>query len=171
MAAIEAIATTYLEADAASVTFSSIPSTFEHLQLRASHRGSQASTGFSFHAQLNSDTGTNYTEHRILAYSGTGKLAQAYTGQDALDLGTATGTSNPSTEYVSLLVDFLDYANTNKYTTVRNCNGKVVTSSTDMVFGSGLWLNTAAVTTIKVYFNLGNIARGSEFTLYGLNSS
>ena len=34
MAVIEAIATTYLEADVASVTFSSIPTTYEHLQIR-----------------------------------------------------------------------------------------------------------------------------------------
>ena len=43
MAIIEAIATTYLEADAASVTFSSIPATYEHLQLRMTTRCTTAS--------------------------------------------------------------------------------------------------------------------------------
>ena len=42
MAVIEAIATTYLEADAASVTFSSIPATYEHLQLRFNSRSDAA---------------------------------------------------------------------------------------------------------------------------------
>ena len=41
MAVIEAIATQYLEADAATVTFSGIPATYEHLQLRASVRSTE----------------------------------------------------------------------------------------------------------------------------------
>ena len=62
MAIMEAIATTYLEADAANVTFSSIPATYEHLQIRGTLRGAVSGT---LAIQLNSDTGSNYSRHQI----------------------------------------------------------------------------------------------------------
>ena len=44
MAVIEAIKTTYLEADVVTVTMSGIPGTYEHLQLRISARSTRTSS-------------------------------------------------------------------------------------------------------------------------------
>ena len=61
MAIMEAIATQYLEADAASVTFSSIPATYEHLQVRGSDAAAGYSTGQAFYIEFNGSAGTAYS--------------------------------------------------------------------------------------------------------------
>ena len=174
MAVIEAIATTYLEADAASVTFTGIPATYEHLQLRFTVRGDRTNSTTSTEVRLNGDTGTNYsgqtsygTGSNKYAFTSTGTTYLGYSGH----LVTPAGT-RPATNYAHCVVDILDYANTNKNTTVlfnwyinQGTYGQIGTSS-------GLWDNTAAVNAISLAQNSTyNVVRGSEFTLYGLASS
>jgi len=63
----------------ASITFSSIPTTYTHLQIRGIARenaGGGASTiGMSI--QFNGDSGTNYTSSHVLYGNGTSALAAA----------------------------------------------------------------------------------------------
>ena len=68
MAVIEAIATTYLEADAASVTFSTLGS-YEHLQIRMSTRSTVDDLHDMVKINLNSDTGSNYSRHYMTSRS------------------------------------------------------------------------------------------------------
>ena len=70
MAVIEAIQTTYMEADATSVEFTSIPSSYEHLQLRWSVRADRAGTVDNIYIQFGTgggavDTGGNYSTHAM----------------------------------------------------------------------------------------------------------
>ena len=173
MAVIEAIATTYLEADAATVTFSGIPATYEHLQIHASARSNKTSSFLdTIYVQFNGDTASNYSQHNMNA-NGT----SLYTGMDA-----GASTVNPgyaavdgaqsAAEYSVFVIDILDYANTNKNTSVQGVNvlGLTYTSVYLRPF-SASWRNTAAVTSILFDLSSGSWKRGSEFTLYGLNSA
>jgi len=171
MAAIEAIATTYLEADAASVTFSSLGS-YEHLQIRLSWRTTRASALERCLMQFNGDTGTNYSQHRMHG-SGTtegssGNISQtgvfaAYWGPTSVD---------DATMYGSAVCDILDYRNGSKNTTTMASGGTAGMGTPYVTFQSGLWDNVAAVTSIVLLPGSGSdFTRGSEFTLYGLNSS
>ena len=169
MAVIEAIATTYLEAGVVSVTFSSIPQTYEHLQLRMSGRTNYGSR--SGWTTLNGDTGGNYSAHRM---GGSGSsVAAAGWGTLSYIIGPyLTGTNASATEYSPSIVDILDYANTNKNTTLMYAT--YTQGGPDVFFGSALWDSTAAVTSITYTEGAGGshvITRGSVFTLYGLNSS
>ena len=168
MAAIEAIATTYLEADAASVTFSSIPSTYEHLQLRFTVRAATASAG-TLAMQFNSDTGSNYTRHQMRGYgSSTGTNSNA--SWSYINMAYITWQDGSSASTSGHVLDLLDYANTNKYTTALALDGAPEMEHVALM--SGLWMSTAAVSTIYLYAITGpSFGRGSEFTLYGLNSS
>ena len=47
---------------ASSITFSSIPSTYTHLQIREISRGAAVQTSTNIQMQFNSDTGTNYSD-------------------------------------------------------------------------------------------------------------
>ena len=170
MAVIEAIATTYLEADAASVTFSSLGS-YEHLQIRLSWRTTRASALERCLMQFNGDTGTNYSQHRMHG-SGTtegssGNISQtgvfaAYWGPTSVD---------DATMYGSAVCDILDYRNGSKNTTVMVSGGDAAMSTPFLSFQSGLWDNVAAVTTILLAPQYDDFARGTEISLYGLNSS
>jgi hypothetical protein len=171
MAVIEAIATTYLEADAASVTFSSIPATYEHLQLRISAKQDYASTTTASYGmiQLNGDTGANYSDHRMYGKSST-VAGTAGTGQTVWYLGRYANLT-PAANFSGTIWDILDYANTNKNTTCMLVSG-VGLDPAWVEFSSGLWDDTAAVHTILIDRSGGsNWMRGSEFTLYGLNSA
>ena len=169
MAIIEAIATTYLEADAATVEFTSLGS-YEHLQLRFDSRSGGTDTNVLM--QLNADTGPNYSSHFISATAST-TGGWAYTGLTGMYL-LNHHYEDPVAFYSAFIVDILDYRNGNKNTTIQFLNNDRagITASTAALWsGSGLWDNTAAVTSLKVLSGSGGFARGSEFTLYGLNSS
>ena len=58
--AYDAIASTTLSASAASITFSGIPSTYTHLQVRLQ---TSASAAANYYYQVNGDTGSNYYWH------------------------------------------------------------------------------------------------------------
>ncbi len=177
MAVIEAIATTYLEADAASVTFSSIPATYEHLQLRVNARSDRVNYVDTIELNLNGDTGTNYSIHFMGGYntSTTAFGGTGYTYMQIVHCVTTLGA--PASEYGGLIIDILDYANTNKNTTVMDtawASGLNVSASLRplVTFTSNLWADTAAVNSIVLAPNVAsNFTRGSEFTLYGLNSA
>ena len=171
MAVIEAIQTTYLEADAASVTFGSIPATYEHLQLRMSCRSSREDTVDILLVQFNSDTGfpTTYTTHYMDA-TGSSATAAAVTGSYYFGGYPISANTALATEYSTVHVDILDYANSDKNTTAMGT--MALGSAGRLEFGSLLWDNTAAVTDILIKARFGpNWVRGSEFSLYGLNSS
>jgi hypothetical protein len=173
MAAIEAIATTYLEADAASVTFSSIPQTYEHLQLRGSCRMDLSGSMYgSLYLQMGDgsiDTGTNYSTHMMYG-AATSTTGGAATGATSINLrATPDGPSTRFPYYGRIVVDLLDYVNTDKNTTTFGVCGTGNAEQVALV--SGLWDSTAAVDTIKLAPSAGNWFHGSEFTLYGLNSS
>ena len=162
----ESIATVTVGAGgAANVEFTSIPSTYTHLQVRGI--SNPATSGANLSAQLNSDTGTNYTYHEVY---GTGSAAgvQAETGKTAiLDID---GSSN-STSYGAMIMDILDYANTNKYKTVRTLSGVDTNGGGYVRLISHLWLNTNAITTIKLSYSGQNLRQYSSFALYGIRGN
>lgn len=148
-----------------TITFSSIPSTYKHLQVRMSMIG--ASGGSLIVANFNSDTGANYTWHSLQGqgttasgYNGTGNSYSRWFGRDV-------GTS--STAPTVLVADILDYTNTNKNTTVRVLSGIDTNGSGEVGLSSSLWINTAAITSITVKTHDGvNFAAGTKIALYGV---
>ncbi len=148
-----------------TITFSSIPSTYKHLQVRMSMIG--ASGGSLIVANFNSDTGANYTWHSLqgqgssaTGYNGTGNTYSRWFGRDV-------GTS--STAPTVLVADILDYTNTNKNTTVRVLSGMDANGSGEVGLSSSLWLNTSAINsiTIKTHDSV-NFASGTKIALYGV---
>lgn len=172
----ESIATVSVGAGGtATITFSSIPSTYTHLQIRAIHKDELAGTGRSWCTiALNSDTTTtNYAAHSL---SGDGASAAA-SGYDSASGSGRYSFLNPhkdnaggSGAYGVLVMDILDYANTNKYKTVRTLNGWDGNGSGDVALSSNLWMNTAAVTTVAISNSTGggDQAEYSHFALYGI---
>ena len=170
MAVIEAIATTYLEADAASVTFSTLGS-YEHLQLRINAKTDASGDYFALHLTLNGDTGTNYSNHRMEGYA-TSTAASAATGSTSIYGFASDASGTGSAEYGGVIIDILDYLNANKNTTVSGmASASIGGGSPRVSFGSGLWDNVAAVTSVTLNPSGANFVRGSEISLYGLNSS
>jgi len=156
----ESIATVLVGSGGSStINFNSIPSTYKHLQIRCA----VLTTAGGINIQYNSDTGSNYTYHQLYGLGSSNALSNAGTSQTAGFIGfnNAAG-SNPT----AIVCDILDYQNTNKYTTHRSLAGTDTNSNAGtLTYFSGLWLNTAAVSTIDIK---GTFAQHSSFALYGI---
>jgi hypothetical protein len=155
----ESIATSIVGAGGvSSITFSSIPSTYQHLQIRG-HINAPDDWSFRF----NSDTGTNYSAH-LLYGTGSSTVASALTNLARGYIGYGAGSGNLG----SFVLDILDYKDTNKYKTTRALAGYDINGSGIIMFNSSSWRNTAAVSTITIFPSSGSLAQHSHFALYGI---
>lgn len=168
-------------AGASSITFSNIPNTYAHLQVRAFARDtSSTGTYNAFKLQFNGDTSSsNYAFHMLY---GTGAAAGAdstTTGTFGwIYLDTYPNAGAITNNYSGGILDVLDYASSNKYKTVRWLGGhdNNGTGSTDSRKGfinlkSGLWLSTSAITSVTLSSDGTAFAQYSQFALYGVKSA
>jgi len=144
-----------------SASFTSIPSTYKHLQIRFSGYNGAASYGrLSFNSDL---TTTNYKTHYLMGNSSTA-TAGGYSGYAGVVLAGSSGFSNPA----SYVIDILDYTSTNKTKVVRILGGTDQNGSGAIEFVSGVWLNSSnAITSINLEANSGSWTIAS-FALYGI---
>jgi hypothetical protein len=156
----DSIATVNVGAGGVStLTFSSIPSTYRHLQIRASAPFNSVGNA---QMRFNSDTGTNYSYHAIY---GTGANVNTSSGS-SIDGFYIAGSNNPGTPTV-MVIDILDYANTNKYKVHRSFVGQDSNNTTgDIGVRTGAWLNTNAISSITIYGI--TFQQYSTFALYGI---
>jgi hypothetical protein len=81
----------------------------------------------------------------------------------------AAGASASANIFGVGVCDILDYADTNKYKTVRTLTGRDFNGSGDVRLHSTNWRNTATVTSIKVSDSSGaNLAQYTSVALYGI---
>ena len=160
---------------AATVTFSSIPSTYQHLQFRIYARSTIAGTSSDNIAfRINGDTGSNYSTHNLYG-TGAGAYAAAFAGLSYAYLpSTIASSGNLANTFAGVVVDVLDYANTNKNTTIRalggydeNANSGGSVYDNRIQLSSAFWNNTAAVNSF-VFQTSGNFAQYTTFALYGI---
>ena len=145
-----------------TVTFSSIPSTYKSLQIRFNLI---TSSNLDYGLQFNGDTGTNYAIHGLW---GNGNTAQVVSGTSLTYIElNVHGTI--STVYPNVgILDVIDYANANKNKTIKLLTGvNNNTSAGTMEIDSGVWLSTAAVTSLT-FSTLGGTYTGT-ISLYGVS--
>jgi hypothetical protein len=166
----ESIATTTLATATATITFSSIPATYKHLQIRAIARNTAAGTASDYILlKLNSDTGANYAWHGI-GGDGTAAGFVASVNRSNLPIGTVWQTSALASSFSAIVCDILDYSNTNKFKTTRTLGGGSTNnvSYEEINFFSGLWRDSVAINRIDLSSSGGNFAQYSTFALYGI---
>jgi hypothetical protein len=175
---MEPIATTLLSGTSGTITFSNIPQNYKHLQLRAIAQTNRSGYVVDLtKVQFNSDTGANYSSHNLFGgYNTTpnvtanANVSSNHMQFNGLNSGVATSV------FTATVMDILDYSNVYKYKTVRNLqgfdsNGTVGTGSLGgtIALSSGLWMNTAAVTSMSISMIDGTAFNtNSRFSLYGI---
>lgn len=169
--AYELISTQILGSNSDNITFTSIPQTYKHLQIRATPRlATSAGTGaFSLDIRLNDDTGSVYSYHNL-----TGNASSVVSGgastQNQIRFEASIPSNSQSTGiFGATIIDILDYASTSKYKTLRGLTG-YSGSSARVGLKSGLYQATTAVTSVVLfdYAYAGGYLAGSRFSLYGL---
>jgi hypothetical protein len=169
----ESIATTTVgSTPQSSITFSSIPSTYSHLHIRAIGRYSDAGTGTdAVNMTFNSDT--TYTNYRTHLLYGNGTSALSANEQSTTYFGITLPDFYRGGEAAGIfgcvIYDILDYANTNKHKTVRYLNGFEKNGAGNARLGSGVWLNSAAITSITFTPANGySFGQYTQYALYGI---
>jgi hypothetical protein len=155
-----------------TITFSSIPQTFTHLQIRCvAKSGVPFQNADQMGIRFNGDTTqANYSFHQL---DGNGSAVDVY-GSGGLytwTVMTTAGTS-PANLWGSGIIDVLDYSNANKNKTVRTFSGHDQNGAGRVGLRSGTWFSTAAITSFSMVFQTGaGIVDGSRFDLYGITTS
>jgi hypothetical protein len=167
VASYELITSTVLTSTSSSVTFSGLGTSaanYKHLQIRMSGRTTRAvvEDGATI-MYFNGDTGANYRSHWLV---GTGSSVVSY-ADTIIGLGSFTGATAGTGQYLPMVMDILDFSSTTKNTTIRMSAGNAG-SSQGVRLASGAWFSTAAVTSIALNTTVGSWAAGCRFSLYGL---
>ena len=154
---------------ASSIDFTSIPSTYTDLCVKLSARYNDASVLGRF--RFNGDTGSNYSNRRlygtgssVASNSDSAQTSSYVFGLNDASNYTANTFSNAEfyipnyagSAYKSISIDAVSENNaTEAYSTLQ----------------AGLWSNTAAITSIKIYQDSGLFVQYSTAVLYGINKS
>ena len=166
------ISSNTLSSSAASVTFSSIPSTYTDLVLKVSARAATDTKPSAMEITLNGSTtsysytflrvdsagspqsGRSSTTTSIRAFADSASDTTANTFSNAeLYIPSYTASQNKPISLFSVLED----------------NATITTYSPSA--HAALWSVTDAITSISIKQSTGNIASGSSFYLYGIRSS
>ena len=140
----------------ASVTFSSIPSTYTDLVLVVTGTVSLAD---NVTLRFNGDSGSNYSWTYL---AGTG--SSAISGRSANTTSILTAGLGTTT-IANTIWHIQNYSNSTTNKTVLNRGGR----ADDGVVGwVGLWRNTTSITSLTVGAGAGNLSTGSTFSLYGI---
>ena len=165
------ISTTTLSTTAATVTFSSIPTGYTHLQLRCLIRTNRTSgDGADLKVNFNSSSAT-YAFHNLSGYGGSAS-AEAGTSDVTISLQRlASDNTGGSNIFAGMIIDILDYQSTSKAKTVRSLGGYDNNGSGGQIsLSSGLWYATpAAITQIDLTTTATtSFKQYSSFSLYGV---
>lgn len=176
-ASYESIATVTLNSDSTSVSFSSISTIYQHLQLRYL-ANDVTSSGENYYIVVNGDTAyQSYTYHRLLG-NGSAVSTSGYGNDQSWLRGAPIGNSPTSstTTFIGGIADILDSNNANKNKTVRSVAGvdfNANNTTGQMAMYSGLYSgSTNAVTSISIRTDAGTAFRAnSKFALYGIKAA
>jgi hypothetical protein len=154
------IARQVLASATTSVTFNSFSG---YTDLVLVYNGTVTATGKDIRFQFNGDTAGNYSYTNVGGNGSTassGRLANStYIPTYAL-VGTST---SPAT----IAINILNYSNT---TTFKTSLVRTSDAPSEVQAYAGLWRNTAAINSIRIFPNTDNFAAGSTFTLYGIKA-
>jgi hypothetical protein len=164
------IATVTGNGSSSTLSFTSIPSTYTHLQIRSINRDNRAVTVSSGYLTFNSDTASNYAAHYL---SGSGSAASSGAASSTTPSNATAfwtpGSSAGASMYGGSIIDILDYANTSKYKTTRVLSGTDQNGVGNIGLFSVLWQSTAAISTIAITSGTGTAwDANSSFALYGI---
>jgi len=152
----------------ASVTLSSIPSTYKHLLVLLENYYTATGDGATF-LRFNSDTGNNYNSNRIRNINSTVQ-GQSFNAASSMQINTRTITTNTTLQTAFSAVNIYRYTDTTPNKNVTYTSGATETTSAanlQVVTGMGTYSGTSAISSLTVYAD-SNFSGGTIY-LYGVN--
>lgn len=169
---MELISATELSGTQASVTFSSIPATFEHLMLHIQARGDNNSGTAREAIKLNFNNDTTAVYDYVNNDVTTGVSVARSTGQTTISMKSMTDATIAADIFGSIWLWIMNYQQTTNDKNVYWYSTCGRTSNFGMIQGGGAWYNAtpAAISEIDlVPTTSSNFTAGSNFYLYGID--
>ena len=168
--AFESIATvTVGSGGAASMEFTNIPQTYQHLHIRMLGRSTASGADVAFYIRFNSDSGSNYSRHLIFS-DGSGTAVASSASQTSAWLGYVTATSATASALSPSVIEILKYTSTSEYKGIRTLHGSDQNGYGVVGITSNLWLSTNSISSILLYPGSGNFVQYSTVALYGIKA-
>jgi hypothetical protein len=165
---MEPIATTLLGGTQATITFSGIPQTYKHLQLRIIGRSTRTTSTSNAITYTFNGSATDYGYTHRLYGNGSSATADAPNGS-TYSFGPSIATNSSTSGIMGVAVmDILDYANVYKFKTTRILGGHDNNGSGEIYLTSGLWQNTAAITSISLSIDSFSWTANTRISLFGI---
>lgn len=162
------LASSVLGSSAATIDFTSIPATYEDLELVITGRGTHAATGVALNMRFNGSSSSIYDAQRITGGGVTTTSAEAYAGSsgEIAAMPAATATAN---KFSQAVVRIARYARGGHKLAV-SWGGRFDAESSGngwIEFKMILWRSTAAINQITLLPGSGSFDTGTVVTLYG----
>lgn len=159
----ESIASTTLGASAATITLSSIPSTYTDLRCVLTPISSVADIVWRF----NGDTATNYSRNYIFADGVNNPTTGGNTNQAGIygsNYGASTG------KYFWYTLDVMNYSGSSNKAALYNAWETTNTGGTGgMMIGVGLWRSTSVINSVSVFAGgTSTFSAGTILSIYGI---
>lgn len=156
----EPLATTTLGSATATVTFSSIPSTYTDLVLIATVKLTTDNTDRLI-LQFNNDTSNNYSTTFLYVENSTVLSGRMTNVNEMRFYNQSTANFYPN------IIHIMDYVNN---TTYKTAIGRTSAADISPVTTVGLWRSTATITQVDVK-SPNTFTSGSTVTLYGIKEA
>lgn len=172
------LATTLVSSGGSSVVeFTSIPSTYKHLQIRMHARASVNAHVTTF-IRFNGNSSNLYSGAEFYG-TASGLIDSGQTvGENQITYGPfQPGGSQATGIFGFAVMDIYEYANTSMNKTILGWNGYENNSSafspsaSHLLLRCGTWNNTAAISSISLTPSSGVWAEHSRFSLYGIKGA
>lgn len=162
----ELISTAFGTGSSGVIDFTSIPSTYKHLQIRFTAKNTIS--GRQITLTMNGITSISYVGLHSISGNGTAFVSGAQSNQQSVIHSDANADSSSAAAVASAgIIEILDYASSSKNTTVRTFYGNL--SDVTLVYlREGVLNNTATINQVTINATGGNFTTISRFSLYGI---
>jgi hypothetical protein len=162
--AYNSIATLSGTGSSGTISFTSIPSNYKHLQFRF-YSLSTGAADWVFTRLNNDTTAANYRQHRLWGIGSGTPSSQTNSGQASIMYNFIGGsTTQPSTG----IIDIFDYVNTNKNKTMRTLFGWDTNGGGEVDLISVLYMSTSAINRVDFILQSSSFATSTRIALYGI---
>lgn len=157
---------------AASMSFSSIPSTYTDLVVKISARSSRSANQDDYSMSLNGNTAA-FTYRQLYAGAGSGSAVTGSASGSAGFVGIMPAANNTASTFSSQEIYIPNYTvSSNKPYSIESVAENNAATNWQIDLITGLWSSTSAITSITFTSNTSsNFVQYSTATLYGISKS
>lgn len=152
-----------------TITFSNIPQEYKHLQIRGIARNTDSGQTLRYSTgQFNGVSSASYANQYLVGSGSATAGSSSYVSTSGIYIDYIPAGLAAASIFNGFIVDILDYSSALKNKTTKALIGVDLNGSGAMLFASGMFINTSAITSFSITPLTGNWAQYTRFSIYGI---